>query len=146
MFSDVGPMELAALAVLAVLLFGPDRLPEVIQNVAGFLRKVREVTDSAEEEIRSGLGPEFQGFELRDLRPETFVRKHVLDGDALGLGAEPDPGADPEPGPAPRSASAPGPDPGPGPGPGPGGSSAPAGSRPGPEADAPRVPFDPEAT
>ncbi|MFJ6073594.1 twin-arginine translocase TatA/TatE family subunit [Streptomyces sp. NPDC093065] len=140
MFSDVGPMELAALAVLAVLLFGPDRLPEVIQNVAGFLRKVRELSDSAEEEIRSGLGPEFRDFEFRDVRPERFVREHVLGGDALGLGAEPEP--DPGAGPGPE----PGPGPRPGPEPGPGGSPTPAGQRPGPEAATPRVPFDPEAT
>ena len=41
MFSDVGPLELVTLAVLAVLLFGPDRLPEIIQNVAGILLEVR---------------------------------------------------------------------------------------------------------
>jgi len=86
MFSDVGPMELVTLAVLAVLLFGPDRLPEIIQNVAGFLRKVRELSESAKEEIRSELGPEFKDFEFEDLHPKTFVRKHVLDADGNGLG------------------------------------------------------------
>lgn len=89
MFSDVGPMELVTLAVLAVLLFGPDRLPEIIQNAAGFVRKVREISDSAKEEIRSDLGQEFpqlKDFEYEDLRPETFVRKHVLSDDGLGLG------------------------------------------------------------
>ncbi|NUQ96717.1 MAG: Sec-independent protein translocase subunit TatB [Streptomyces sp.] len=85
MFSDVGPMELVTLAVLAVLLFGPDRLPEIIQNVAGFLRKVRQLSESAKEEIRSELGPEFKDFEFEDLHPKTFVRKHVLDGDGNGL-------------------------------------------------------------
>ncbi|GAA2490200.1 sec-independent translocase [Streptomyces longisporus] len=86
MFSDVGPMELVTLAVLAVLLFGPDRLPEIIQNVSGFLRKVRELSESAKEEIRSELGPEFKDFEFEDLHPKTFVRKHVLDGNGLGEG------------------------------------------------------------
>ncbi|MEV6947239.1 sec-independent translocase [Streptomyces sp. NPDC051172] len=86
MFSDVGPMELVTLAVLAVLLFGPDRLPEIIQNVAGFLRKVRELSESAKEEIRSELGPGFKDFEFEDLHPKTFVRKHVLDGGGNGLG------------------------------------------------------------
>ena len=85
MFSDVGPLELVTLVVLAVLLFGPDKLPEIIQNVAGFLRKVRELSESAKDEIRSGLGPEFKDFEFEDLHPKTFVRKHVLDGDGLGL-------------------------------------------------------------
>ncbi|MFF3148340.1 twin-arginine translocase TatA/TatE family subunit, partial [Streptomyces sp. NPDC057927] len=63
MFSDVGPLELVTLAVLAVLLFGPDKLPEVIQNVTAFIRKFREFSENAKQEIRSELGPEFKDFE-----------------------------------------------------------------------------------
>jgi sec-independent protein translocase protein TatB len=85
MFPDVGPMEFLTLAILAVLLFGPDKLPKVIQNVVGFLRRVREFSESAKDEVRSELGPEFKDFEFEDLRPRTFVRKHVLDGDDLGI-------------------------------------------------------------
>ena len=85
MFSDVGPLELITIAILATLLFGPDKLPELIQNVAGFLRKVRELSASTQQEIRDELGPEFKDFEFEDLRPKTFVRKHLLDGEDLGL-------------------------------------------------------------
>ncbi|MFJ5306935.1 sec-independent translocase [Streptomyces sp. NPDC088350] len=84
MFPDVGLPELVTLAILAVLLFGPDRLPEIIQNVAEFVRKVRAFSDSAKEEVRSELGPEFKDFEFEDLHPKTFVRKHILDGDGIG--------------------------------------------------------------
>ncbi|MEE1743943.1 sec-independent translocase [Streptomyces sp. JV184] len=84
MFSDVGPLELATLAVLAILLFGPDRLPEFIQNTAALIRKFREFSDNAKQEIRSELGPEFADFEFEDLHPKTFVRKHVLDDDGEG--------------------------------------------------------------
>ncbi|MEU9318267.1 sec-independent translocase [Streptomyces sp. NPDC048295] len=87
MFSDVGPLELITIGIIAVLLFGPDKLPEMIQNVTGFLRKVREFSDNAKQEIRDELGPEFKDFEFEDLHPKTFVRKHVLDGagDSFGL-------------------------------------------------------------
>jgi sec-independent protein translocase protein TatB len=84
-FTDVGPLELITLVVLAVLLFGPDKLPEFIQNVTRVLRKVREFSEDTKQEIRSELGPEFKDFEFEDLHPKTFVRKHVLDGDRLGL-------------------------------------------------------------
>ncbi|MBP2063861.1 sec-independent protein translocase protein TatB [Streptomyces iranensis] len=50
-----------------------------------FIRKIREFSDSAKEDIRSELGPEFKDFEFEDLNPKTFVRKHVLDSDELGL-------------------------------------------------------------
>ncbi|WP_433453654.1 sec-independent translocase [Streptomyces sp. CA-142005] len=86
MFSDVGPLELVTLVVLAVLLFGPNKLPEMIQNVAGFIQKVREFSESTKQEVRSELGPEFNDFEFEDLHPKTFVRKHLLDDGDLGLG------------------------------------------------------------
>ncbi|MGC9501287.1 sec-independent translocase [Streptomyces sp. WG7] len=85
MFSDVGPLELVTLGILAVLLFGPDKLPEVIQNVVGFIRKVKEFSDSAKQEIRSELGPEFEDFEFDDLNPRTLVRKQLMDNEALGF-------------------------------------------------------------
>ncbi|MFF3517490.1 sec-independent translocase [Streptomyces sp. NPDC002573] len=85
MFPDVSSMDLLTLVILVVLLFGPDKLPEVIQNVVGFLRKVREFSESAKQEVRSELGPEFKDFEFEDLHPKTFIRKHVLDGDNLGI-------------------------------------------------------------
>ncbi|MER5438482.1 sec-independent translocase [Streptomyces sp. NPDC002790] len=87
MLSDVGPLELLTIAVIGVLLFGPDKLPEFLQNVARTVRKIREFSDSAQQEIRSDLGPEFQDFDVRDLHPKTFVRKHVLSG-GTDLGRE----------------------------------------------------------
>jgi sec-independent protein translocase protein TatB len=84
-FFDIGPLELIALIVLAVLVFGPEKLPKVIQDVAGFIRKVRQFSDSAKEDIRSELGPEFKDFEFEDLNPKTFARKHLLDNDDLGI-------------------------------------------------------------
>ncbi|MGK5545088.1 sec-independent translocase [Streptomyces sp. URMC 127] len=82
---DIGPLELVALVVLAVLIFGPDKLPKMIQDVSRTLRKIRQFSESAKEDIRSELGPEFKDFEFEDLNPKTFVRKHVLDKDELGL-------------------------------------------------------------
>lgn len=85
MFFDIGPLELVALVILAVLVFGPEKLPKVIQDVSGFIRKVRQFSDNAREDIRSELGPEFKDFDFQDLNPKNFARKHLLDGDELGL-------------------------------------------------------------
>ncbi|MFF4904727.1 sec-independent translocase [Streptomyces sp. NPDC001260] len=84
MFNDVGPLELVTLVVLAVLVFGPDKLPKVIQDVMRTIRKIREFSESAKQDIRSELGPEFKDFEFEDLNPKTFIRKQ-LDNDDLGL-------------------------------------------------------------
>ncbi|MFI0910043.1 sec-independent translocase [Streptomyces abikoensis] len=82
---DIGPLELITLIVLAVLIFGPDKLPKMIQDVSRTLRKIRQFSENAKEDIRSELGPEFKDFEFEDLNPKTFVRKHVLEKDELGL-------------------------------------------------------------
>jgi sec-independent protein translocase protein TatB len=85
-FNDIGVLELATLAIMGVLIFGPDKLPKVIQDASRFIRKVREFSESAKEDIRTELGPEFKDFEFEDLNPKTFVRKQLMDGnDDLGL-------------------------------------------------------------
>lgn len=87
MFTDIGGLELLTLAVLAVLIFGPDKLPKLIQDATRFIRKVREFSDSAKNDIRSELGPDFKDFEFEDLNPKNFVRKQLAEhgGDDLGL-------------------------------------------------------------
>ncbi|WP_030236396.1 sec-independent translocase [Streptomyces sp. NRRL S-350] len=87
MFSDVGGLELLTLVVMAIIIFGPDKLPKLIQDTMGFIRKIRAFADNAKEDIRSELGPEFQDFEFEDLNPKNFVRKQLMGGqdDPLGL-------------------------------------------------------------
>ncbi|MFJ8042930.1 sec-independent translocase [Kitasatospora sp. NPDC096147] len=88
MFSDIGPLEVVTLVVLAIVIFGPDKLPKLIQDVMGFIRKVRSFADNAKQDIRTELGPDFKDFDFEDLNPKTFVRKQVLgggDGDPLGF-------------------------------------------------------------
>jgi sec-independent protein translocase protein TatB len=83
-FNDIGPLELVTLVVLAVLVFGPEKLPKMIQDVTRTIRKIREFSESAKADIREELGPEFKDFEFEDLNPKTFIRKQ-LDNDELGL-------------------------------------------------------------
>ncbi|MCX5310878.1 sec-independent translocase [Streptomyces sp. NBC_00154] len=86
MFNDIGALEVVTLVILGVLVFGPDKLPKVIQDASRFIRKIREFSESAKEDIRTELGPEFKDFEFEDLNPKTFVRKQLMDGnDDLGL-------------------------------------------------------------
>ena len=85
MFFDIGALELVVLIILGVLIFGPEKLPKVIQDTASFIRKVRSFSDNARNDIRSELGPEFKDFEFEDLNPKTFARKHLLDNEDLDL-------------------------------------------------------------
>ncbi|MHA6762745.1 sec-independent translocase [Streptacidiphilus sp. PAMC 29251] len=83
---DISPFKLVALVVLAVIIFGPDKLPKLVSEVMGFIRKVRAFSETAKEDIRKELGPEFKDFEFEDLNPKTFVRKQMAThGEDFGL-------------------------------------------------------------
>lgn len=75
----VGLAEMAVIAFVAVLVFGPDKLPDFARQAGRFLRGVRNYANAARDELRTELGPEFSDLELRDLDPRTIVRKHIID-------------------------------------------------------------------
>jgi sec-independent protein translocase protein TatB len=76
---DIGPAEFVLLLVLAVILFGPERLPELARKAARIVRYVRTMADNAQRQLKDELGPEFSDLDIRDLHPRTFVQKHLLD-------------------------------------------------------------------
>jgi len=75
----VGLPELAVIAIIAVIVFGPDRLPEFARQAGRMLRQLREFSQSARDDIRKELGPEYADFELTDLDPRRAVRKYMAD-------------------------------------------------------------------
>ncbi len=75
----IGLPELMVIIVVAVVVFGPDRLPDFARQAGRFVRQVRSFTQSARDDLRSELGPEFADFELTDLDPRRAVRKYIQD-------------------------------------------------------------------
>ncbi len=76
---DVGLGEALVLLVLALIIFGPDQLPRVASQAGRALRQLRTMANSAKQDLQDGLGPEFADFDVSDLNPRSFVRKHLLD-------------------------------------------------------------------
>ena len=76
---DLSLTKLLILAVIALIVFGPNELPKVASQVGRFLRDLRRIADGATAELKEGLGPEFQNFEREDLNPRKFVTKHLFD-------------------------------------------------------------------
>ncbi|KAA1418787.1 twin-arginine translocase subunit TatB [Nocardioides humilatus] len=75
----IGFGELVVIAFLAVLVFGPERLPELAKQAGQFARKMRSFANNARDELRAELGPDYADLELRDLDPRTIVRKHIAE-------------------------------------------------------------------
>ncbi len=49
------PWHLIAILAVALLVFGPSRLPEIGKAIGSSIREVREAATSAQDEIRKGL-------------------------------------------------------------------------------------------
>lgn len=80
---DLSPFKLVVLAVIALIVFGPNELPKIASQVGRALRDLRRIAEGAKDDLREGLGPEFQDFDFEDLNPRRFVQKHLLE-DANG--------------------------------------------------------------
>lgn len=73
----IGIAEFMVILVVALLVFGPDRLPEFAKQAGRLVRQVRHFSQQARDDIRSELGPEYSEFELTDLDPRRALRKHI---------------------------------------------------------------------
>ena len=76
---DLSITKILVLAVIALIVFGPNELPKVASQAGRMLRDLRRIAEGAKSDLREGLGPEFQDFDFEDLNPKTFVRKHLFD-------------------------------------------------------------------
>ncbi|SDT53767.1 twin-arginine translocase TatA/TatE family subunit [Jiangella sp. DSM 45060] len=92
---DIGIGEVFVLLVVALLVFGPDRLPDMARQAAGFVRDLRTMVANARKDLSGTVGD--LGIDKEDLKtlsdlrnPKSFVRQKVLDGMDLGLDGDDD--------------------------------------------------------
>jgi sec-independent protein translocase protein TatB len=76
---DLSFFKIAILGVLALVIFGPDQLPKMAAQAGRALRDVRRMAENARADLQEHLGPEFSEFDINELNPKYFVRKHLLD-------------------------------------------------------------------
>ncbi len=79
MLGGLGWPEAAVLLLLALFVFGPDRLPGIAQDAGRTLRKIRVYMKSMSADLKAELGPEMADLDLRSLDPKEFVRKHLFE-------------------------------------------------------------------
>jgi sec-independent protein translocase protein TatB len=76
---DLSFTKILVLAVIALIIFGPDQLPKIARQAGQALRDLRLIAERAKADLEEGLGPEFRDFDINDLNPKNFVRKHLWD-------------------------------------------------------------------
>jgi sec-independent protein translocase protein TatB len=80
MFSHVGWSELLVLAVVGLVVFGPDRLPKAAADAVRAVRQFRTLARGAAADLKAELGPEIADLDLASLHPRRIVAS-VLDDD-----------------------------------------------------------------
>lgn len=83
-FNSLGWPEIAVLLVVALVVFGPERLPKAAAEAGRMLRTLRQLANTAREDLKAELGPELGDLDLASLNPRTFVRKNLLGDDLFG--------------------------------------------------------------
>ncbi|XSS53240.1 Sec-independent protein translocase subunit TatB [Propionibacteriaceae bacterium Y1923] len=66
------------LLILAVLMFGPEKIPPLARKAAKVIHFLRGIANDATSQLRSELGPEYANLSITDLNPKTFIAKHLL--------------------------------------------------------------------
>ncbi|MCX7974125.1 MAG: TatA/E family twin arginine-targeting protein translocase [Candidatus Aminicenantes bacterium] len=71
MFGNLGFPELLIILIIALLIFGPKKLPEVGRNIGRAIKEFRRASD----ELREKIEDEIRAEDLRNLQEE--LRKDV---------------------------------------------------------------------
>ena len=66
MFGSIGPAELILIFVIALLVFGPKKLPEIGRSVGKALREFKKTSD----EIKGRIEEEIEASEIKDIRKD----------------------------------------------------------------------------
>jgi sec-independent protein translocase protein TatB len=83
-FDSIGWGEVVVLALAALFIFGPEKLPDLAKDAAKGLKKVREAISGVREQMNESLGddlPDLRDLDLRKYHPKTFLREQLLGDD-----------------------------------------------------------------
>ena len=89
MFDSIGWGEIIVLALAALFIFGPERLPHLAKDAATGLKKVRSALTGVRAQVNETLGddlPELRDLDLRKYHPRTFIRSQLFEDDEPGAG------------------------------------------------------------
>lgn len=66
------------IAVLALLLIGPERLPEYAEQLGKFVRALKQFTTDASQRVKEEVGDEFDDLDLASLDPRQYDPRRIV--------------------------------------------------------------------
>lgn len=89
MIDHLGLSRMAVLLVVALVIFGPEKLPEIASQIGRTLRKFRGTLNSMSSELRASVGPEMADLDLKSLHPKNFMADLMADEEPKGHPVDP---------------------------------------------------------
>ncbi|PKW26172.1 twin-arginine translocase TatA/TatE family subunit [Phycicoccus duodecadis] len=74
----VNGWEVILLALIAVFVLGPDRMPEYAAKLARAIRKLRVMAEGAKDQLRDQLGPEYEDINWRQYDPRQYDPRRIV--------------------------------------------------------------------
>ncbi len=74
----INGLELVVLAIIAVVVLGPERLPEYAAQLARLVRSLRRMATGAREQLREEVGPELDEVDWRKLDPRQYDPRRII--------------------------------------------------------------------
>ena len=105
MFFGLTFEKLLIIAVIAVFLLGPERLPGYAAKFAQLIRTLRDMARGAKDRMRDEMGPEFDDVDWQKLDPRQYDPRRIIREALLDDDDAPDPAPVIKP-PAPAAAAA----------------------------------------
>jgi Tat protein translocase TatB subunit len=56
---QLGPLEIMVVALVALVVFGPEKLPEIARTIGKAASELRRMASEAKNEFEAGLDPDF---------------------------------------------------------------------------------------
>ena len=75
---DINGWEILLLGVLAILVLGPERLPEYAAKFGRFVRQARSMADRAKQQLKEEMGPEFSDVDWRAYDPRQYDPRKIV--------------------------------------------------------------------
>lgn len=70
--------KLLILAVVAVFLLGPERLPHYASQLARLVRSLRDMANGAKQRMRDEMGPDFDEVDWKKLDPRQYDPRRII--------------------------------------------------------------------
>src|SRR5659263_395661 len=92
-FNNLGWGEITTLFAIALIVFGPERLPKVAADAGRMIRELRKMAIGLTDELKAELGPEIGDLDLASLHPKRLLEAALLDEDGNESAAAAGPGS-----------------------------------------------------